>query len=122
MESLFYTLLTVVFSLYAQLIFKARATYVYSMLGGDKTNVSYILGMISDPLVATGFAAGLGSTFAWFLAIQQSDVGYAYPFLASTFVLVPVGARIFLDEPLPPLQLLGGAFIVVGLTLHLAAR
>jgi drug/metabolite transporter (DMT)-like permease len=42
--------------------------------------------------------------------------------MALSFVLVPVGAKLLLAEPLPPIQILGMVLIVAGVTVSALAR
>jgi multidrug transporter EmrE-like cation transporter len=55
-------------------------------------------------------------------AVQRLDVGVAYPFMALSFVLVPLGAHLMFGEPLPRLQLVGMVLIVLGVTLGAIAH
>ena len=63
-------------------------------------------------------AAGLAA-FAWIAVVQQ---GFAYPFMALSFVRVPLVAKVIFGEPLPRLQISGMALIVIGVTLGALAR
>jgi multidrug transporter EmrE-like cation transporter len=78
--------------------------------------------MCTDPWVLSGLAAAVAAGCFWMLAVQESDLGYAYPFMALSFVLVPLGASVLFGEPLPLLQLSGLALIVTGVALSALAR
>jgi multidrug transporter EmrE-like cation transporter len=56
------------------------------------------------------------------LAIERLEVGYAYPFMALTFVLVPLGSMVLFGESLPAIQVPSLALIVVGVTVSALTR
>jgi drug/metabolite transporter (DMT)-like permease len=106
-------------TVYGQLVIKARAL-LHSAVDAD--GLSYIFAMASDPGVLSGLAAAGLAAFAWIAVVQQLEVSFAYPFMALSFVLVPLGANVILGEPLPRLQIFGMALIVIGVTLGALAR
>ena len=106
-------------TVYGQLVIKARAL-VHSAAGTD--GLSYISAMASDVGVLSGLAAAAIAAFAWIAVVQQLEVGFAYPFMALSFVLVPLGATVIFGEPRPRLQIFGMALIVLGVALGALAR
>jgi multidrug transporter EmrE-like cation transporter len=106
-------------TVYGQLVIKARAL-LHSTGGTDR--LGYIFAMASDLGVLSGLAAAALAAFAWIAVVQHLEVGFAYPFMALSFVLVPIGAAVIFDEPLPRLQIFGMALIVIGVTLGALAR
>jgi drug/metabolite transporter (DMT)-like permease len=116
-------LLTVLaLTVYGQLIIKARAIAHGADVAGSADRFSYFKAMFFDPGVLSGLAAAALAAIAWMFVIERLDVGFAYPFMALSFVLVPVGARFMFHEPLPPLQILGMALIVIGVTMSTLTR
>jgi multidrug transporter EmrE-like cation transporter len=105
---------------YGQLILKARA--LAHTVATNSAKFDYLMAMCSDAWVLSGLTAAVLAALAWILVIQRLDVGFAYPFMALSFVVVPVGARLLLAEPLPPIRILGMALIVVGVTASALAR
>jgi drug/metabolite transporter (DMT)-like permease len=78
--------------------------------------------MFTDLRVLSGLAAGFIAGACWMLAIQRLDIGYAYPFIALTFVIVPVSSALLFGEPLPTLRLVGLAMIVAGVAMSALAN
>jgi drug/metabolite transporter (DMT)-like permease len=72
--------------------------------------------------VISGLAAAVIAGACWMLAIQRLDVGYAYPFVALSFVAVPIGSNLFLGEPLPMTQFAGLLLIIVGVSISALSR
>jgi multidrug transporter EmrE-like cation transporter len=117
-----YLLLGAVLALtvYGQLIIKARA--LVHAPASAQGYLHYLSAMFSDIGVWSGLAAAVIASICWILAIERFEVGYAYPFIALSFVLVPVGSMVFFNEPLPSLQLLGLSLIMAGVTISALAR
>lgn len=109
------------FTVYGQLVIKARGV-VHTAQAGARGKLHYLVLMFTDLWVLSALAAAVMASICWMLAIQRLEVGYAYPFVALTFVLVPVGGTAFFGEPLPATQLLGIALIIAGVTVSALAR
>lgn len=58
-----------------------------------------------------------GATILWILVLRDLPLSKAYPVMALTYLLVPLGSRFYLGEPLSSDQLLGLALIVGGVAL-----
>jgi multidrug transporter EmrE-like cation transporter len=110
------------FTVYGQLIIKARALAHAAEIAGVPRKLPYLLAMITDIWVLSGLAAAVLAAICWMLVIQRLDLGYAYPFMALGFMLVPIGSAFFFGEPLPLTQLLGLGLIVAGVTVSALAR
>jgi drug/metabolite transporter (DMT)-like permease len=117
-----YLLIALVLALtvYGQLVTKARAL-VYS--GGPAlSKVGYLAAMFTDFHVLAGLAAAVLASALWFLAIERASLSYAYPFMALTFALVPIGSKLLFSEVVSPLQCAGIVLIVLGVGLNAVAR
>lgn len=111
---------TLLFTLYGQLIIKARAGVLASNESGYTG--SYLLRMLLDPLVISGFAAAGLAALCWMLAVRSLPVAHAYPFMALSFVLVPGGAVLFLGETINAMQAVGLVLIVAGVVINTVFR
>ena len=109
-------------TVYGQLVMKARALAHAPQAVGDTDRLHYLLAMFTDVWVLSSLGAAVLAAVCWMLAIERLEVGYAYPFMALSFVLVPLGATALFGEPLPTIQLLGIGLIVVGVTVSALAR
>lgn len=103
-----------VFNVYAQLILKQRALAHSSTESGQK--ISYLLSMYTDIGVLSGLAAVLLGGILWTLALEKTGLGFAYPFMALSFVLIPAAAAFLFNEPLSVVKLFGLGLIVAGIT------
>jgi drug/metabolite transporter (DMT)-like permease len=50
--------------------------------------------MFTDVGVLSALGAAVVAATCWMLAIARLDVGYAYPFITLSFLLVPVGSTL----------------------------
>jgi drug/metabolite transporter (DMT)-like permease len=114
-------LMVLLFTVYAQLIVKARALAMDSIDGGHD-RVRYLIRMFTDPGVISAQAAVLVAGVFWLLTIKRTDLAYAYPFMALSFLLVPLGSNVLFGERLPSLQIVGLVLIVVGVAISAWAR
>lgn len=108
------------FNIYAQLILKQRALTYSSPEGGQQIN--YLLSMFTDLGVFSGFGAVLLGGVLWTLALEKTGLGFAYPFMALSFVLIPAAAAVLFDEPLSATKLFGLGLIVAGITVSAIAQ
>ena len=113
---------SIAFSVFAQLTMKSRAIVHASTSNSAVGYLQYLIGMATDwrVLCAAGatFVAGVG----WLCALQRLDLGYAFPFMAFSFILTPVAATLFFGEPLALVQIVGLILVFAGLTLSALAR
>jgi drug/metabolite transporter (DMT)-like permease len=121
MRSAIFLCVFLALAVYGQLIIKMRAA-VHATASDQQGQWNYLLLMFADFRVLSGLVAGFIAGACWMLAIQKLDIGYAYPFIALTFVIVPVASTYLFGEPLPPLRLVGLALIVAGVMLSALAK
>ena len=93
-----------------QLLFKLSSAHV-QLDGG----LIKLIGSLANWQFVVALAVyGLG-TVLWVLVIKSVPLSRAYPFMALSFVLVPVAALFLFDEPLSARYLLGTALLFSGL-------
>lgn len=93
---------------------------------GPVTLAAGRLGRIVWDMLRNGrLLAGMGlyavSAAGWLYGLARVDLSYAYPLLAANLVLVALGARLVLREPVPPLRWAGIALISLGIVLVAAS-
>jgi multidrug transporter EmrE-like cation transporter len=110
------------FTVYGQLMMKARALVHAAPVGDGTGRLQYLISMFSDIGVLSSFGAAVLAAVCWMLAIERLEVGYAFPFMALSFVLVPLGSMVLFGERMPPMQLLGLGLIVAGVSVSAFVR
>lgn len=89
-----------------QLLFKVAAR---SFVGAD----SFIKGLLS-PVLILALIVYAGVTIIWVWQLSLIDLSRAYPFMALSFVFVPLLSALMLDETIGMYYWLGISLIVVG--------
>lgn len=68
-----------------------------------------------QPTFILALAIYASATLIWIFVLKTVPLGYAYSFMALTFVIVPALAMWLLGEPLTLKYALGTAFIMIGM-------
>ena len=121
MERYVYLAGTLGLTVYGQLIIKARSL-AHATGVASSHKIDYLIAMFTDIGVLSGLAAAVGASVLWTLAIEKMAVGLAYPFMALSFVLVPLASMFLFREPLSLAQGLGLILIVAGVTINALAH
>lgn len=111
MKSYLFVLLTIVLTVYGQIIIKARALR-HSL---NSESLSFLLLMFTDPWVLSGLLCAFAASATWMLAVQSAHLSVIYPLMAMTFVLVPILAVVLFGEQLNLNQVFGLVLIIIGI-------
>ena len=115
-------LLVVSLTCFGQVVLKARATFHAGQMGASDGPLPYLLSMFLDVWTIGALFAAFLAGVAWMLAIQRTSLVYAYPFVAMSFVIVPIASYVFLAERLGPMQIAGALIISLGVVVSAAAK
>lgn len=85
---------------------------------GPQTNV---LALVSSPYLIGGGTLYVAATFTWIWLLSRVELSQAYPFMALSFVIVPLLSMAFLGEQIGYRYWFGIALIVAGIVLTLSA-
>lgn len=96
-----------------QILFKLASHAI-----GPQTNV---LALISSPYLIGGGTLYVTATLAWIWLLSRMELSQAYPFMALSFVIVPLLSMVFLGEHVGYRYWFGIALIVAGIVLTLSA-
>jgi len=121
MESYLYVLGILALAVYGQVVIKSRILH-YSANRIAVDHVSFLLWMFFDPWIISVFVSTAVAAAFWMLALRHADLSLLYPFMALTFVLVPVFAALFFGEKVSTLQIFGLLIIVAGVSLATIAH
>ena len=111
----FYIFGTIFFTVYGQIVLKWRMNGVGSLPEGTMEKIIFLLKILFDPWILSGFLAAFVASFFWMAAMTKFDISYAYPFMSSAFVLVFLLSVILFHEPVTWQKVVGLALIVAGI-------
>lgn len=111
----FYILLTLLFTVYGQLVLKWQMGQARSMPEGGIDKIFFLLQQFLNPWIMSGFFSAFLASLAWMAAMTRFELNYAYPFMSLAFVIVMLFSVLFLNESLTLQSVLGTVMVVAGL-------
>lgn len=115
MEKYLFIALTLGLTAYGQLVVKARA--IAHGASASASKLDYLIAMYTDLRVLSALGAAVLASVCWALALEKAGLAFAYPFMALSFVIVPLGAKLLFAETIVPMQVVGIGFILTGVVL-----
>lgn len=113
-----YIFLTVLFTVYGQVVLKWRITDLHWSLNtedGLRQMVVSYLRFLFDPLIFSGFVSAFVASIFWMLAMTKFELTYAYPFMSLSPALVFIVGIFVLGETFTIGKILGLLIIMVGI-------
>ncbi|WP_416398647.1 EamA family transporter [Allohahella sp. A8] len=109
-----YIFATIGLTVYGQLVLKWRIGELGSLPTGLADKLKFLLSLLLDPAIFSGFAAAFLASLAWMGAMTKFDLSHAYPFMSLNFVVVLLLSGWLLNEPMTVQKALGVGLIVLG--------
>jgi undecaprenyl phosphate-alpha-L-ara4N flippase subunit ArnF len=112
-----YILLTIIFTVYGQLILKWRLIKLNWNLETSSaigSIVSYTK-LLLDPFIISGFVSAFIASLFWILAMTKFEITYAYPFMSIAPALVFLLGVFVLGETFTLGKLIGLFVIIAGI-------
>jgi len=117
-RSIWLIIIAMLIGVVGQVCLKAGMNQVGKIAAINLARPLEVLGpAFTRPLVWIGLAAYAASAMFWLIVLARFDLSYAYPMLASMYIVIPFVSRIFLNESIPPLRWLGMFVVLVGVVL-----
>lgn len=110
-----YILLTILLTVYGQLVLKWRLNLKGVMPEGLLQKLYYFWEVFWDFWVISSFASAFLASFTWIAALTKFDLSFAYPFTSLAFVMVMFLSYWLFNEPLNWQKLIGTTFIIIGI-------
>ena len=115
MSPYFYIFGTLFFTVYGQIVLKWRLSQLAIVLPeGLLDKILYLLKLIFDPFVFSGFASAFIASLFWMAAMTKFEITQAYPFMSLAPALVFVIGVFFLGEAFTIGKVVGLLLIVLG--------
>jgi drug/metabolite transporter (DMT)-like permease len=110
-----YVATTLLLTVYGQLVIKWQVERSGTMPEELGARVAFLGRLLVNPWVISVWVAAAIAAISWMAAMTRFELRQAYPFMALSFVLVPVCAAVLLGERLTPWTMIGAVLIVAGL-------
>ena len=111
----FYIFLTIVFTVYGQLILKHQVNTIESQPSGIDVIPFFMKFIFTRPLVISGFISAFIASVSWMAAISKFELSYAYPFMSLNFVVVLVLSVVIFGESINWFKIMGLLTICLGI-------
>lgn len=109
---------TLFFTVYGQIILKWRLSALKVIMPeGLLEKVVYLIKLIFDPFIFSGFASAFIASLFWMAAMTKFEITTAYPFMSLAPALVFVIGVLFLGETFTIGKVLGLLLIIIGIVI-----
>ncbi len=112
--AIIYILISVLGGGIGQLLLKRGMTTLGPLTLSVRELGSILLGMGTNPFVVGGLVVYACSTVFWLVALSRVDLGFAYPFVSLSYVVMLFASWQLFNEQITLLRLLGTATIALG--------
>jgi multidrug transporter EmrE-like cation transporter len=110
-----YILLTIVFTVYGQLVIKWQVSGAGALPGDFAGKTLFLSKLLLNPWIISALLAAFLAALSWMMAMSKFDISHAYPFMSLSFILVLILGGIFFGEPVTFYKLLGLSLIIIGI-------
>lgn len=108
-------LLTLLFTVYGQLVLKWRVILAGTPPADVYGKLRFYLTLLENPWILSAFAAAFAAALCWIGAMTKLELSKAYPFMALNFILVTLFANLFFGETVTWPKIAGLTLVVLGL-------
>ncbi len=110
-----YIFIPILLTVYGQRVIKWQVRAAGALPTEPTDKIWFILRLLLNPWVISCFATAFLSALAWMAAMTKFTLGYAYPFMSLSFVLVVGLSAIFFHDSITVPKVVGLSFIVAGI-------
>jgi drug/metabolite transporter (DMT)-like permease len=107
--------LTILFTVGGQLLVKGGMTKVGAMPQQSKAIFSYVWKALTNWMVFLGLVFAVVAAICWMGAVSNTNISFAYPFMALAIVLVLAFSPVLFKESIKWTQWVGVAIVCIGL-------
>jgi len=110
-----YIALTILLTVYGQLIIKWQVVQAGVFPEYWSNRVLFLARLLINPWVISAFLAAFLAALTWMAAMTKLHLSHAYPFMSLAFVLVLISSGLFFNEPITLPKVAGIIFIILGI-------
>lgn len=108
-------LLTILFTVYGQIVIKWQVVLAGALPPEFTARVLFLFRLLLNPWIISALLAAFLAAICWMGAMTKLPLSRAYPFMALNFILVTIFASMLLGEAITWPKIAGLALIVSGL-------
>ena len=112
-----YIFMTIALTVYGQIVVKWQVSKVGAMPPGLDGKLGFMLGMLLNPWVLSGFFAAFLASFCWMAALTKFPLNVAYPFTSLSFVAVLLASALLFYEPVTLSKWVGLVLLILGVVI-----
>lgn len=109
-----YILLTILFTVYGQLILKWRMNLKGQLPESFSGKIAFMFQAYLDPWILSGFLVAFFASVTWAMAMTKFPLSKAYPFMSLSYVLVFALSVLFFNEVVNLYKIIGFTLIIIG--------
>ena len=113
--SYFYIFLTIVFTVYGQIVLKWQMMGAGAFPENTFDRALFLIRLLLNPWVISGFVAAFAASLTWMVAMTKLELSHAYPFMSLNFVFVIILSYLLFQETITPPKILGLGLIILGI-------
>ena len=111
-------LLSEIWNVIGHILFKMSTNTVGTgSLRGVPGHVGYIRNLLTKNVIWIGFVFQVLCVATWLVALAQADLSFVFPIGSVQYILILVGAHIFLGEKIDRMKLTGTILVIAGIVL-----
>ena len=117
-----YVFLTIVLTVYAQLIIKWQVSLCGPLPEQTIEKIKFLFLLLLNPIIISGFISAFLASLAWMAAMSKFDLTYIYPMTSLSFAIVLIFGGFLFNEPITINKCLGVSLIIAGTYLSCATN
>lgn len=110
----FYIFLTVILTVYGQVVLKWRLNQLDDLPGPFVDKIGFLLRSLFDPFIFSSFFSAFVASLAWMAALKEFELSKAYPFMSLSFVFVLIISYWLFKETVSTEKIIGSILIILG--------
>jgi drug/metabolite transporter (DMT)-like permease len=110
-----YIFLTILFTIFSQLIMKWQVNKAGPLPVGLEEKLSFVFSLLLMPWVLIAMLSTFLAGVSWMLAMTKFEISYAFPFMSLNYVLVLFASFIVFNESFSVPKIIGSLVVVFGI-------
>ncbi len=109
--------LSLIFACMGQIFLKIGIESLNILKEDQWMPLKFLFILIKNKNLLMGFTFAVLSAISWLYVLKKVPLNFAYPFMALTFLLIPLLSKFVLNESVPVSRWVGGIIIIIGVVL-----